>query len=187
MAIMDNIARRMAGVEQFLFTNKKSSVIWFVVRLYLASIWLGAGYAKFMNPVWVGPDAGKGIAGFVAGALQKTGGAHPDVTAWYAWFLANCVAPYPAVWSLLITFGEIAVGLGLLFGVLTAFASAGGVLMNFNFLLSGTTGINPVMILLGVPLLLAWRVSGTIGLQKLYAVVFRKNVSKYRKNKQAHP
>lgn len=187
MTIMDNIARRMAGLEQFLFTNKKSAVIWFVVRLYLASIWLHAGYDKFMNPVWVGTDAGKGIAGFVAEALQKTGGAHPDVTAWYAWFLAHCVAPFPAVWSYVITFGEIAVGLGLLFGVLTALATAGGVLMNFNYLLSGTVSINPVMVLLGVPLLLAWRVSDTIGVQKLYSAMFRKKGPKYRKNKQVHP
>lgn len=178
--MMNNLSRYVAGLEQFLFTNKKSAVIWFVIRLYLANIWIQAGYAKFINPAWIGADAGKGIVGFVSGALQKTGGAHPDVTLWYAWFLTHCVAPFPVFWSYAITFGEIAVGLGLLFGVLTALASGAGLLMNFNFLFSGTVSVNPVMILLGIPLLLAWRVSDTIGVQRFLSAFFRKKPSKRR-------
>lgn len=163
---MNTLTTRFEAFKEFIFTNPKSGWLWLIVRLYLGQMWLLAGYGKFTNPAWIGESSGAGIAGFVAGALTKTGGAHPDVSLWYAWFLTNCVATAPALWAHLITYGEMAVGLGLIFGVLTTFATAGGFLMNFNFLLSGTVSVNPVMILLEIPLLLAYRVSSTIGMEK---------------------
>lgn len=165
---MNALLERILLFKELIFTHPKSGWLWLAVRLYLGNIWLSAGYHKLMNPAWVGSDAGAGITGFVAGALAKTAGAHPDVTFWYAWFLEHCVLTAPAFWGHVITYGEIAVGLGLIFGVLTTVATAGGLLMNFNFLLAGTVSINPIMVLLGVPLLLAYRVSGNIGLQKIF-------------------
>lgn len=164
---MNDLMQRFQEYKEVLFAHPKSGWLWLLVRLYLGNIWLTAGYHKLINPAWVGGEAGGAITGFVAGALAKTGGAHPDVSFWYAWFLEHCVASSPVFWSYVITFGEIAVGLGLIFGVLTAFATAGGLMMNFNFLLSGAVSVNPLMVLLGVPLLLAYRVSGNIGVQNL--------------------
>ncbi|HEV2458669.1 MAG TPA: hypothetical protein VGS80_09910, partial [Ktedonobacterales bacterium] len=39
-----------------------------------------------------------------------------------------------------------------------------GVLMNMNYLLSGTVSINPVLGMFGLFLVFAWRVAGYIGL-----------------------
>jgi thiosulfate dehydrogenase [quinone] large subunit len=63
-------------------------------------------------------------------------------------------------------FGEIAVGLGLVFGVLTGFAAFFGALMNMSFLLAGSASTNPVMFTLAVGLILAWRVAGHYGLDR---------------------
>lgn len=175
---MNDLTLRFEGFKEQLFAHPKSSWLWLVIRLYLGSIWLSAGYEKLINPAWIGASSGAGMTGFVAGALTKTTGAHPDVMLWYAWFLEHCVATSPALWAHMITFGEIAVGLGLIFGVLTTYATAGGLLMNFNFLLSGAVSINPVMILLGMPLLLAYRVSGNIGLQKIFLTYLQSRSSK---------
>lgn len=180
---MCNLSRRCYEFKETLFTHPKSAWLWLIVRLYLGNIWLTAGYHKFINPAWIGVDAGSGITGFVTGALAKTGGQHPDVSSWYAWFLEHCVASSPALWSYVITFGEIAVGLGLIFGVLTVFATAGGLVMNFNFLFSGAVSINPLMVLLGVPLLLAHRVSGNIGIQH-GLMWYLKNKAPVRKEKE---
>lgn len=150
-----------------IFADARASWLWLFVRLFLASIWLSAGYEKVVSPQWVGPDAGAPVKGFVLGALAKTAGEHPDVLAPYAWFLEHCVAPIPALWSHLVAFGEVAVGLGLLFGVLTTTAAFFASVMNGSFLLSGTVGINPYLLALEIPLIFAWRVSSRIGLSSI--------------------
>lgn len=175
---MHTLSKGFYEMKEKLFTHPQSGWLWLIVRLYLGKIWILAGYEKLMNPTWIGGEAGGGIMRFVTGALAKTSGPYPDVTGWYAWFLTHFVLTAPVFWSYLITFGEIAVGLGLIFGVLTTFATAGGLLMNFNFLLSGTVSINPIMILLGIPLLLAYRVSGNIGIEKWLFAYLKNKKSK---------
>jgi thiosulfate dehydrogenase [quinone] large subunit len=66
-----------------------------------------------------------------------------------------------------IVFGELAVGLGLILGAFVGLAAAGGLLMNMAFLLAGTVSTNPVLTLLGVLLILAWKNGGYIGLDRL--------------------
>jgi len=83
---------------------------------------------------------------------------------WYAGFLQSAVQAYPIIWSYAITYGEIAVGLGLIVGCFTGAAAFFGIFMNLNFLLAGTVSVNPIMALLGIGVLLARRVAGYIGL-----------------------
>ncbi len=51
--------------------------------------------------------------------------------------------------SFLVTWEEVAVGVGLLLGILSGIAAGFGVLMNLNYLLAGTLSVNRV--LLGLP------------------------------------
>jgi thiosulfate dehydrogenase (quinone) large subunit len=106
------------------------------------------------------------ITRFVNGALVKSKGAHPSEQGWYASILQNVVLPNAGVWSFLITWGEVAVGLGLLVGALTGIAAGFGVLMNLNYLLAGTVSVNPILGTLNLFLILAWRVAGLIGLDR---------------------
>jgi thiosulfate dehydrogenase [quinone] large subunit len=80
--------------------------------------------------------------------------------------LQNVVLPNAGLWSFLITWGEVAVGVGLLVGALTGIAAGFGVLMNLNYLLAGTVSINPVLGVMGLFLVIAWRVAGLIGLDR---------------------
>src|SRR4029077_1717641 len=66
----------------------------------------------------------------------------------------------------LIAFGEVAVGLGLIFGAFVGIAAVGGAFMNLNYLLAGTSSTNPVLLLLGFLLVLAWKTAGYIGLDR---------------------
>jgi thiosulfate dehydrogenase [quinone] large subunit len=81
--------------------------------------------------------------------------------------LQHLVQPAPGLWSFLITHGELAVGLGVLLGVLTSIAAGFGVLMNLNYLLAGTVSINPVLGMFGLFLVFSWRVCGWIGADRL--------------------
>jgi hypothetical protein len=58
------------------------------------------------------------------------------------------------------------VGVALVLGILTGIAAFFGVLMNANYLLAGTVSSNPVLIILGALIILAWRNAGWIGLDR---------------------
>ena len=153
-------------ISAFLFNDTRLAPFWLIVRLYAGYEWLMAGIEKLGNPVWTGPKAGTAIAGFVAGALKKTTGDHPDVTGWYAAFLQGVVLPNAALWSWLITLGEIAVGIGLILGLFTGIAAFFGGFMNANYLLAGTVSTNPILFILATWLVLAWRVAGYWGVDR---------------------
>jgi thiosulfate dehydrogenase [quinone] large subunit len=155
-----------APVENLLFNDVRLSWLWLILRLWLAWKWLEAGWGKVQNPAWVGPNAGGAIQGFVKGALAKTSGEHPDVPGWYATFLQNVVQPNASLWSHLVAFGELAVGIALVLGLFTGIAAFFGGFMNFNYLLAGTVSTNPMMFLVAALLMLAWKTAGWLGLDR---------------------
>jgi len=152
--------------SKFIFSNRKMAWFWLLVRVYVGYEWITAGWDKLHNPAWVGGQAGGALTGFIQGALTKTAGAHPDVSGWYASFLQNVVLPNVQTWSHIISFGEFLVGVGLILGLLTGLAAFFGMFMNLNFLLAGTVSINPVLLMLAIGVVLAWRVAGYWGLDR---------------------
>jgi thiosulfate dehydrogenase [quinone] large subunit len=124
-------------ISRFFLGSSGASTIWFVVRMNVGATWLLAGWEKITSPAW--GTSGTALTGFVV--LHATG-----------------------LFSFVITFGEFAVGAGLLLGALTGIAAGFGVLMNMNYLLAGTVSINPVIGMFGLFLCFSWRVCGWIGL-----------------------
>ncbi len=153
-------------ISKFIFANTKLAWIWLIIRLYVSWQWLEAGYEKVTSNVWTGDKAGAALAGFIQGALQKTNGAHPDVTGWYGGFLHGFILPNTAIFSYVVSYGELLVGVGLLVGAFTGVAAFFGAFMNMNYLFSGTVSINPLLFLLELLLILAWRVAGWIGIDR---------------------
>lgn len=153
-------------IAKTLFGSVKWSWLWLIVRVYLGYQWLSAGIGKIGNPVWTGDKAGAAISGFVAGALQKTSGDHPDVQGWYAWFLENLVQPNTKVFGFLVAYGEVLVGIALILGLFTGIAAFFGGFMNLNYLLSGTVSTNPILLFLSLVIILAWRTAGWWGLDR---------------------
>ncbi|WP_458414859.1 DoxX family protein [Schinkia sp. CFF1] len=152
-------------VSSFLFNNTRSAFIWLIIRLYLGYAWISAGWHKVTDPNWTGENAGASVAGFVQGALGKAAEGK-DVTGWYASFLENFVLPHATTFSYLVAYGEILVGLGLIFGLLTGIAAFFGSLMNVSFLFAGTLSTNPLLFILATWLVLAWKVAGWYGLDR---------------------
>jgi len=153
-------------IARALFGEVRWAWIWLILRLYLGWEWLIAGWGKLNNPAWTGSKAGVAITGFVNGALQKTGGEHPDVQGWYAWFLNNLVLPYPVFWSYLVTAGEVLVGLALILGLFTGIAAFFGSFMNMSYLLAGAVSVNPILFVIALFLILAWKTAGWWGLDR---------------------
>ncbi len=152
-------------VSRFLFSSPNSAIIWLIVRLYVGYAWITAGWGKVTSDAWTGKNAGAALQGFVGGALAKSqeGG---DVAGWYATFLENTVLPNAKVFSYMVAYGELLVGLGLILGLLTGIAAFFGALMNVTFLFAGTLSANPLLFILATWLVLAWKVAGWYGLDR---------------------
>ncbi len=153
-------------LSKFLFAGTAFAWVWLPLRIWVGWQWLGAGWGKFQNPAWIGADAGASIAGYFNGVVAKAAGAHPSVSGWYASFIQNFALPNATFFSYLITFGEIAVGLGLILGAFTGIAAFFGAFMNLNFLFAGSVSSNPLMLVCTLFLILAWRNAGRVGLDR---------------------
>ena len=153
-------------IARFLFQSTMASWLWLVVRIYVGYEFLEAGWHKFTDPAWMN-GTGQGILGFWTRAVAiPDAPARPLITFdWYRGFLQYLIDTNSAGWfAYVIVFGELAVGLGLILGAFVGLAAAGGLLMNLAFLLAGTTSTNPVLAVLGVLLVLAWKNAGYFGL-----------------------
>ncbi len=153
-------------LSKLLFSNTKISWIWFIIRIYVGWAWLVSGWGKVNNPVWVGEKAGTAVSGFLNNALTKTSGAHPDVQGWYAFFVENVALPNAEIFSYMVAFGELFVGIGLILGAFTGIAAFFGAFMNMNFLFAGTVSVNPMLFLLELFIVLAWKTAGWYGLDR---------------------
>lgn len=149
-----------------LFGDVRWAWIWLIIRLYAGYEWLSAGLGKINSPAWTGSTAGSALAGFVKGALTKSTGSHPDVQSWYAAFLNGVVLPHVAVWGYVIALGETLVGIALIIGLFTGIAAFFGSFMNMNYLLAGTVSTNPILLILAIFLVLAWKTAGWWGLDR---------------------
>jgi thiosulfate dehydrogenase [quinone] large subunit len=154
-------------IARFFFQSTVAAWVWLVVRIYVGYDFLTAGWHKFTTPAWM-DGSGQGILGFWKGALGTTPTGAPVITFdWYRGFIQVLVDTHSAGWfSYVIVFGELAVGIGLILGAFVGLAATGGLLMNLAFMLAGTTSTNPVLALLGVLLILAWKNAGYVGLDR---------------------
>jgi thiosulfate dehydrogenase [quinone] large subunit len=155
-------------VTQTLFGKVSWAWIWIIPRLYVGWTWLKAGWGKLNNPAWVGAKAGTALSGFVNGALAKATGAHPIVQSWYAAFLQNSILPHTGTWSYVVSFGEILVSIGLILGVFTGIAAFFGIFMNLNYLMAGAVSVNPILLVISIFLVLAWKTVGWWGLDRWF-------------------
>jgi thiosulfate dehydrogenase [quinone] large subunit len=153
----------------WLYRSRAASVVWLAVRLVLGYWWLNAGYQKIWGSekaaFWFGGGAGvKGFAtaGVVGSATGKSGASY----GWWAAFLHNFVIPNASWIAKLIALGELAIGIALILGLFTGLAALGGLILNMTYMFTGSAGVNPAYMILEVPLILAWRNAGYLGLDR---------------------
>lgn len=153
-------------LSRLLFADTRLSIIWLIIRLYVGWQWLLAGYEKVISPAWTGDKAGVAIKGFLTGALSKASGPHPDVQDWYAAFINGFVLQHTTLFSYMVAYGELLVGIALILGLFTGVAAFFGAFMNMNYLLAGTVSTNPILLVLEIPIMLGWRFAGWFGLDR---------------------
>jgi thiosulfate dehydrogenase [quinone] large subunit len=118
---------------------------------------------KVANPAWV--STGEALKGFWTAAVQIPEGGRPAITFdWYRSFIMTLLETEAHTWfGKLIAYGELLVGIALILGAFTGIAAFFGAAMNFNFMLAGSASSNPLLLLIAIGLILAWKVAGYIG------------------------
>lgn len=151
---------------QFLFHDARAGLIWLPIRVFLGFSWLESGLGKVTGTGWL--DGGAALERYWMNAVQVPETGRPPISfEWYRDFIQVLIDNGAWTWfAPLIAFGEVAVGLGLLFGCLTGIAAFFGALMNMSFLLAGSASTNPIMFTLAVGIMLAWRVAGYYGIDR---------------------
>ena len=163
-----------------LVSSPPAGALWFFVRLYLGWQWLSAGWHKLHGESSIGwtrdgevngrvVHAGDRILGFWQRAAEPPRpGTMPQVGYdWYRDFLQYMIDHRWNGWfTYVIACSEFLVGLALILGAFTAVAAVCGATMNFNYMLAGSAGTNPVLFLGAVLLIAAWKNAGYVGLDR---------------------
>jgi thiosulfate dehydrogenase [quinone] large subunit len=148
---------------QKLLNDKRSAWLWLLPRLWLGYKWIDAALHKVGNPAWV--SGGEALKGYWLGAVAIPEAGRPAIAFdWYRSFIQILLDAQAYTWfAKLVAYGELLVGIALLLGAFTGIAAFFGALMNWNFMLAGSASTNPVLFIVAVGLILAWKVSGYIG------------------------
>jgi thiosulfate dehydrogenase (quinone) large subunit len=154
------------GFAKFLFNNSRAGLLWLPIRVFVGFAWLEGGLHHLNDPKWI--TAGESLKAYWVGAvaIPETGRAAISFE-WYRDFLNVLLNTNSQGWfAWAIALGEIAVGVGLILGILTGVAAFFGALMNMSFLLAGSASTNPVLFTFSIGLILAWKVAGYYGVDR---------------------
>lgn len=134
-----------------LLRDRRLSILWTVVRIWLGWQWLQAGLHKLADPKWM--ETGVALKGYWTKAVGTPGLIHYG---WYKAFLNGLLNSGSHTWfAKFVAVGEFLTGVGFILGALTVVALVAGAFMNLNYMLAGTTSTNPVLYTLAIILLLA--------------------------------
>jgi thiosulfate dehydrogenase [quinone] large subunit len=170
------------GLVKRIFGNPLFGFGWFFLRLYIGLQWLEAGLHKTTGDGAIGwikdgyitqngqrvfKHGGDNILATWQSAIGKDIASSRITFEWYRDFLKFMADHGWNGWfTYVIAFGEVAIGLGLLVGCLTGFAALFGATMNMNFMLAGTTSVNPVLFMGSILIILAWKTAGYVGMDR---------------------
>ena len=163
----DEVPAQEPTFARFLTRSTVAAPLWLGIRFFLGVTWWNAGAHKFTDPKWM--ETGEALMNsWTRSVTPGASGSAPASYEFYRDFLQMLLDNQAYTWfSKLIVFGELAVGLGMLAGLLIGFAAAGGILMNASFLFAGNLSSNPLLLLLEILIVWAWRSAGWLGADRV--------------------
>ena len=96
------------------------------VRILVGAVWINGALEKFLNPEFPRQFA----------ASLNAGGFISQAPSWFQGFMNSTVVPNAELFAQLQRLGELALGLALVFGLLTNLAALGSILLSFAILLT---------------------------------------------------
>lgn len=161
-------------IMDFIRQNKVAAAVVTLLRIYIGYQWLVAGFGKITGGSF---DA----SGFMTMATENEA-----VPGWWAAFLKTVALPNTEIFTFIVMWGELLVGIALILGVFTNFAALMGVTMNLAFLFSGAGILNVEMAVLTVFIVIAGKNAGRFGLDRwVLTTIATKLFNKQGKDKVA--
>ncbi len=151
-------------IARLLFADTRAAWLWLPLRLYLGWSWLSSGWGKLQNPAWT--ETGEALRGFWENAVRLD--PRPVIAVgWYRDLIQTMLDAQAYTWfAKIVVAGEVLIGIALILGAFTGiFAFLGGFL-NWNFIMAGTASTNALLFAIATGLVLGWKVSGWIGLDR---------------------
>lgn len=149
---------------KWLISDTRAGWLWLVLRVWLGWQWIQAGEHKIFDAGWV--DGGMALKGFWEKAVLIPEAGRPAIAFdWYRSFIQMLLDAEAYTWfAPLVAYGEVLIGVALIVGAFTGIAAFFGAFMNWNFMMAGAASTNPMLLAISIGLILAWKVSGYIGL-----------------------
>ncbi|MGH2627967.1 MAG: DoxX family protein [Anaerolineales bacterium] len=150
-------------IARRLLSDTSTGWLWLIPRIWLGYKWLEAASHKLGDAAWM--QTGDALKGFWERAVLIPETGRPAITFdWYRTFLQALLDAQAYTWfAKVVAVGETLIGIALILGAFTGIAAFFGAFMNFNFMLAGTASSNPVLFLIAIGLVLAWKVAGNVG------------------------
>ena len=149
-----------------LFSSTSWAWLWLMVRVWLGMAWIEAGWHKTYEAAWTSGMAVKGYWEFVTAIPEQ--GRPLIVYDWYRDFLEFLLRmELHGVFGVLVAWGEVLVGIALVGGAFTGIAAFFGAVMNWSFMLAGTASTNPVLGIVSIGVIVAWKTAGWWGADRI--------------------
>ncbi len=151
---------------RLLFNDTRLSVVWLVLRILVGLVWVQAGVLKLGNPEWM--QTGNALKGYWENAVKVPATGQPPITFdWYRSFIQSMIDSQSYVWfAKMVAVGEFMVGVFLILGLFVGIAAFFGAFMNWNYLMAGSTSMNPILFVAALLLMFAWKTAGYYGLDR---------------------
>lgn len=160
-------------VMNFLRNNKVIAGILALLRIYIGYRWLTASIGKLTS-------GGFDASGFIKMASENTA-----TPAWWQTFLETVALPNAGLFSFMVQWGELLVGIALILGIFSNFAALMGIVMNLSFLFSGAGIMDAQMAALTVFIAIAGSNAGRYGLDRWFLPFIKEVFSRKRQEKVA--
>ena len=146
-----------------LFGDVRFSVLWLALRIWLGWQWLEAGLHKVEDPAWT--QTGEAIQSYWARAVSIPETGRPAITFdWYRSFLQFFIDTESHTWfAPLVAYGELLIGIALIIGAFVGISAFFGAVLNWNFMMAGSASSNPMLFVVALVLIFAWKTAGYLG------------------------
>jgi thiosulfate dehydrogenase [quinone] large subunit len=155
-------------VARVLFNTTRFAWLWAIIRVWLGYQWIEAASHKIGEAAWTG--GGTALRAYWERAVAiPAPPARPAIAFdWYRSFLQYMLDIQAYTWfAKIVAYGEMLVGIALIVGAFVGIAAFFGAAMNWNFMMAGSASTNPLLFIVAALLILAWKVAGYYGLDRV--------------------
>jgi thiosulfate dehydrogenase (quinone) large subunit len=157
---------------RLLFDDVRFAFVWLLVRIGVGLVWIENAVRKLNDPAWM--ETGEALRNYWANAVKIPETGRPPITFdWYRSFIQGMLDNGWYTWfAKFVAIGELLVGVALVVGLFVGIAAFFGAFMNWNYLMAGSTSMNPLLFVAALLLMFAWKTAGYIGLDRWIVPLF---------------